>query len=175
MSGPMLKLNGRDEGIIVSLETKLSGADLPEKVFTSITNLFPNFTIDNNLSNPELGNAKDQLIHSSNLSIDIFLQQLHKQKILDTALDSMSLNLDSNECYFHISRQAALSGKISFNIPGEFPLGGTMKITLQGNGDCPSGKIAARWPLTGKHRGSLGIHMLFLIKRTEKRSDLSVE
>mgnify|MGYP001163877331 FL=1 len=133
MTGPMLKLNGRDEGITVSLETKLSGADLPEKVFTSITNLFPNFPIDDDLLNPELGNAKDQLIHSSNLSIDIFLQQLHKQKILDTALDSMSLNLDSEECYFYISRQAALSGKVSFNIPGEFPLGGTIKITLRGS------------------------------------------
>ncbi len=133
MTGPILKLNGRDEGIIVSLETKLSGADLPEKVYTSITNLFPNFPIDKQLSVPELGNAKEQLIFSSNLSMATFLEQLHKQRILDTALDSMSINLDSNESYFHISRQAALSGKVSFNIPGEVPLGGSMKITLQGS------------------------------------------
>ncbi len=132
MTGPILKLSGKAEGITVSLETTLSGADVPEKVYASITNLFPNFPIDENLANPELGSAKEQLIVSSNLSMTTFLEQLHKQRILDTALDSMSLNLESDRCFFYISRQAALSGKISFDIPGEVPLGGSLKIKLEG-------------------------------------------
>ncbi|MBR95584.1 MAG: hypothetical protein CMA81_02040 [Euryarchaeota archaeon] len=133
MTGPILKLNGIDEGILVSLETKLSGADLPERVYKCITNLFPNFSIDESLTIPSLGAAKEQIINSSNLSMATFLEQLHKQRILDTALDSMSQNLKSDESHFHISRQAALSGKISFNLPGEFPLGGSIKITLKGD------------------------------------------
>ncbi len=133
MTGPILKLNGIDEGILVSLETKLSGADLPERVYKCIANLFPSFAIDESLTIPSLGDAKEQWINSSNLSMATFLEQLHKQRILDTALDSMSQNLKSNQCHFQISRQAALSGKISFNIPGEEPLGGSIKISLKGD------------------------------------------
>ena len=61
-----------------------------------------------------------------------FLILLHKQQILDTALDSMSRNLSSGDTEFQILRQAAISAKIAFNIPGENPLGGLITIRLKG-------------------------------------------
>jgi predicted RNA binding protein with dsRBD fold (UPF0201 family) len=61
-----------------------------------------------------------------------FLMLLHKQQILDTALDSMSRELSAEQTYFQILRQAALSGKIAFNLPGEKPLGGLITIRLEG-------------------------------------------
>jgi predicted RNA binding protein with dsRBD fold (UPF0201 family) len=67
------------------------------------------------------------------LSMNEFLLLLHKQQILDTALDSMSRELSSDKTHFEILRQAAISGKIAFNIPGEKPLGGLIKISLEGN------------------------------------------
>jgi len=132
MAGPILKLNGKDEGIEVTVESILSGADSPEKVADCITNIFPGFNKGSQLNHPELGNANQQIIRDENLSINEFLMLLHKQQILDTALDYMSRELSSNKTKFEILRQAAMTGKISFNIPGEKPLGGLITIRLEG-------------------------------------------
>ena len=132
MTGPILKLNGKDEGIEATVETTLSGADSPEKVTECINNIFPDFNTKGKLCNPELGNAEDQTLVDKNLSMNEFLLLLHKQQILDTALDSMSRNLNSEYTEFDILRQAAISGKIAFNIPGEKPLGGLITIRLNG-------------------------------------------
>lgn len=133
MSGPILKLNGKDEGIIVTVESRISGADSPKKVAESITNLFPDFNCESQFTHPELGNAETQIMRDQDLSMNEFLLLLHKQQILDTALDSMSRELSSDKTQFEILRQAAISGKIAFNIPGEKPLGGLIQISLEGN------------------------------------------
>ena len=133
MTGPILKLSGKDEGIVVIVESRLSGADSPQKVTDCIMNLFPDFNNDSQLIHPELGKAEEQIIRDENLSMNDFLTLLHKQQILDTALDSMSRELSSGKTEFEILRQAAMSGKISFNIPGEKPLGGLITIKLEGN------------------------------------------
>ena len=52
-----------------------------------------------------------------NLSLAVFLQQLHEQRILDTALDAMSRNMDGETTVFEIGRLAAVAGKIAFPIP----------------------------------------------------------
>ena len=132
MTEPILKLNARDEGITVIVKTLLSGADSPEKVLNSIRNIFPDFTPKKQCKEPKLGDTKNQIMEDSNISLNHFLNLLHKQKILDTALDAMSRNLDQNKSEFQILRQAAVSEKISFNIPNEKPLGGTITVKLNG-------------------------------------------
>ena len=132
MTGPILKLSGKDEGIQVTVESILSGADSPEKVTECIQKIFPEFNDESRLKHPELGAAENQIIRDENLSMNEFLILLHKQQILDTALDSMSRNLSSGDTEFQILRQAAISAKIAFNIPGENPLGGLITIRLKG-------------------------------------------
>ena len=144
MAGPILKLTGKDEGIAVTVESLLTGADSPKKVADCIIKIFPEFNCSTPLSHPELGLAKEQIIRDDNLSMNEFLMLLHKQQILDTALDSMSRELSAEQTYFQILRQAALSGKIAFNLPGEKPLGGLITIRLEGKNlkDCIE---AATW------------------------------
>ena len=132
MADPILKLTGKNEGIVVTVESLLSGADSPTKVADCITKIFPEFNCSTQLNHPELGLAEEQVIRDENLSMNEFLMLLHKQQILDTALDSMSRELSAEQTHFQILRQAALSGKIAFNIPGEKPLGGVITIKLQG-------------------------------------------
>ena len=97
MTGPILKLSGKDEGIQVTVESILSGADSPEKVTECIQKIFPEFNDESQLKHPELGAAENQIIRDENLSMNEFLILLHKQQILDTALDSMSRNLSSGD------------------------------------------------------------------------------
>ena len=66
--------------------------------------------------------------------LESLVQQLHEQRILDTALDAMSMNIDGNSTTFHVSRQAAVAGKVAFPIPGDEPLGGVFSITVTGEG-----------------------------------------
>ena len=44
----------------------------------------------------------------------------------------MSENLQDDTTIFHISRQAALAGKVAFPLPGESPLGGVITIEIEG-------------------------------------------
>jgi predicted RNA binding protein with dsRBD fold (UPF0201 family) len=101
-------------------------------VLISIRNIFPEFDTKEVFNHPKLGETKEQLIKDSNVSMKHFLHLLHRQQILDTALDSMSRNIKDNTTEFQILRQSALSGKISFNIPNERPLGGLITIKLSG-------------------------------------------
>ena len=68
------------------------------------------------------------------VSLGVFLHQLHEQRILDTALDAMSTEMKETTTTFSISRQAAVAGKISFPIPGDEPIGGVFRITISGEG-----------------------------------------
>jgi hypothetical protein len=58
MTEPILKLNAKDEGISVSVESLLSGADSPEKVLISIRNIFPEFDTKEVFNHPKLGETK---------------------------------------------------------------------------------------------------------------------
>ena len=64
--------------------------------------------------------------------METFLEVIHKQAILDTALDYMSKNLDTNGTIFQISRQAAMAGKVAFPLLGDNPLGGVITVEIEG-------------------------------------------
>ena len=129
---PRLKLTAIDEGYTVVVSTRLLGADDPRLVYDAILKLFPDFTCGLP-ENPEFPSEQDDILASDNVSMQTFLEVIHNQFILDTALDYMSANLDENGTVFHISRQAAMAGKVAFPLPGENPLGGLITIEIEGD------------------------------------------
>ena len=128
---PRLKLTGIDEGFSVMVSSKLLGADDPELVLESILSIFPDFTCGLP-EKPEFPTEQDETLASDGVSLSNFLEAIHKQSILDTALDFMSKDLDNTGTIFHISRQAAMAGKVAFPLPGENPLGGVITVEIGG-------------------------------------------
>ena len=126
-----LNLTGVDEGLSVVVSSKLTGADDPEIILDSILKLFPDFTCGLP-EKPIFPSSQNDIIASQDVRLDVFLQALHKQSILDTSLDFMSANLDETGTVFHISRQAAMAGKVAFPLQGVEPLGGVITIEIDG-------------------------------------------
>jgi len=134
MDGSRLRLTGVGEGFSTRITTTLSGVDSPTKVLEALQNLFPEVTPQVRDDEPSLGHPIRATWEFDDVSLALFLQQLHEQRILDTALDAMSMNMDGNTTTFNIGRQAAVAGKIAFPIPGDDPLGGVFSITITGDG-----------------------------------------
>ena len=59
------------------------------------------------------------------------LEALTQQRILDTALDVMSIHIESDSTWFLISRQAALAKKIAFILEDDDPVGGIIQIGMK--------------------------------------------
>lgn len=134
MSAPLLRLTGVGEGIEISIETTLSGADSPKKVAESILQLFPEFPIPENCEEPILGKGSNSNWKATQIDLAHFLKMLHQQRILDTSLDAMSRKMNGDTTVFDLSRQAALAGKVSFPLPDEIPLGGVFTVRLTSDG-----------------------------------------
>lgn len=128
---PRLKLTGVDEGLSVLVSTKITGADNPELVMDAILKIFPEFTCGLP-SSPRFPTEQDDVLACEGVPLDSFLNLLHTQSILDTSLDFMSVNLDASGTIFHISRQAALAGKVAFPLPGDKTLGGVITVEIGG-------------------------------------------
>lgn len=122
-------------GIIMSYRIKVSTKIQPhedvEKVIYSINNIFPDWKPDK-IPKKEVFPTKRETIEVSGYSesIDIFMQSVTSQRILDTAFDAMTMNINVNNTSFSISRQAAIMSKVSFVID-EKPLGGIMDIEIE--------------------------------------------
>ena len=128
---PRLKLTGVDEGLSVLVSTKIIGADDPKLVLDAILKLFPEFTCGLPES-PTFPTDQDDILASEGVPLDTFLTAIHKQSILDTSLDFMSVNLDTSGTIFHLSRQAAMQGKVAFPLPNDKPLGGVITVEIGG-------------------------------------------
>ena len=128
-----LRLSAIGEGFEVIVSSRLTGADSPNKVLQSIQKIFPGFTFPLD-TEPEFPSAQDSIMAASAIPLDLFLDLIHSQRILDTALDAMSRDLVDKHTIFNISRQAALAGKVSFVMPNEYPLGGVITIEIEGEG-----------------------------------------
>jgi predicted RNA binding protein with dsRBD fold (UPF0201 family) len=103
-----------------------------EKIIQSIKVFFPDCEIKKNLGKEEFPTENvEEEIYGKSCSLEYLLNQIRIQRILDTALDVMTLNCDSDSTYFHISRQAAVAGKVSF-VVDEKTLGGMIKINISG-------------------------------------------
>lgn len=115
----------------IKVSTKIQPHEDAEKVIYSINNIFPDWKTDKILKK-ELFPTKREVIEVSgnSNSMDIFMQSVTSQRILDTAFDAMTMNINVNNTSFSISRQAAIKGKISFVID-EKPLGGILDIQIE--------------------------------------------
>nr|AIF21297.1 hypothetical protein [uncultured marine group II/III euryarchaeote KM3_99_A09] len=129
-----------------TLTVAVRPSDDPERVAEAVNALFPD------LEPPDLPELRFPGMDDSHIwqveGVDLrpFLEQIEKQRIMDTALDAMALDLTSSNnsandetvrsdtTKFSLSRQAALAGKVAFVLPGERALGGTMKVGLEGAG-----------------------------------------
>ena len=134
MDGSRLRLTGVGEGFSTRITTLLRGVDSPAKVLQALQCLFPDAERPELEDEPTLGQPVNAAWEFKDVSLGAFLQQLHEQRILDTALDAMSMNIDGNSTTFQVSRQAAVAGKVAFPIPGDEPLGGVFSITVTGEG-----------------------------------------
>lgn len=134
MDGARLRLTGTGEGFSTCVRTVLSGADSPTSILKALQQVFPEVQKEQLPDEPVFGRASNDAWSFENVSLATFLSQLHEQRILDTALDAMSLNMNEASTTFHIGRLAALAGKIAFPIPGDRPLGGVFEISIEGNG-----------------------------------------
>jgi hypothetical protein len=74
-----------------------------------------------------------EMMTGSSESLDTLLEVVRIQRVLDTALDVMSLELDGSSTGFSLSRQAALAGKVSFVVKDR-AIGGEMRVGLTGEG-----------------------------------------
>ena len=65
-------------------------------------------------------------------SLSRIIEYCSNNRILDTAFDVMTMNLQKDITHFQLSRQAAFAGKVAFVVE-ELPLGGVMEVSLQGD------------------------------------------
>ena len=116
----------------ISISTVIRSHEDPRKVIDSIMGLFPQWTPSSNPVVQKFPNNREDIeISGTAESLDNVLSILRDNRILDTALDAMSMNMRDGKTTFSLSRQSALVGKVSFVLDG-IPLGGTMEICLQG-------------------------------------------
>lgn len=134
MDASRLRLTGTGEGLSTRITTTLAGVDSPQKVMEALLTLFPDATKETMENEPSMGQPSKASWTFEDVSLGAFLHQLHEQRILDTALDAMSMELNESTTSFSIARQAAVAGKIAFPIPGDEPVGGVFRIMISGTG-----------------------------------------
>jgi predicted RNA binding protein with dsRBD fold (UPF0201 family) len=145
-----LRLSAVGEGISVRICTVIDGAADPNLVLEALQNIFPDAEAQLPESPTFPSNAATK-IELEGISLATYLEKLHHQRILDTAMDHMSRRIFDKRTTFDLSRQAALAGKVAFPIPGEMPLGGVITVELAGD-DISDWIEAATW-----HRGRVSI------------------
>ena len=125
---------------MVTVSTTLSAHEIGRKCIEAVQRIFPDFQPEIELGPEEFPNRRGAIeISQEGVSTDLFVELLGEQRILDTALDAMSLNMDSNSTgeraqyttSFLISRQAALMGKVAFVLESERTVGGVIKVLMQ--------------------------------------------
>ena len=119
---------------LVSVSTTVQTHEIGEKCVQAVQTIFPDF-LGENVPAAECFPVQRNAVKicCDGLSPDHFLELLGEQRILDTALDAMALNLQDNSTSFLLSRQAALSGKVAFVLETERTIGGVIEVSLISN------------------------------------------
>ena len=102
----------------------------PELVVMSVRKIFPDWTpedVPSRRSYPD--NSPPARLISEVEGIEYIIQDAKAHKILDTALDAMTLNSENDMSYFSLSRTAAAAGRCSF-VVDDYVVGGTIDVTI---------------------------------------------
>ena len=120
------------EGPSVRITSRVSAHESFNSVIDSIKGLFPDFIPENHFENTTYP-KKDvwSEIYGNGGSMDYFIQALREQRILDTAMDAMTMDSTENSTLFRLSRQASIVGKVGFILEGETTLGGHFDVLLE--------------------------------------------
>ena len=116
----------------VWIETRIGAHENPEKVMEAIHAIFPDFQPESQIEVEDYPRKQPWMtIQGYAKDLTPFLQRLRDQRILDTAMDAMSMDITEQSSMFRISRQAALVGKIGFILEGDSSLGGNLRVLLE--------------------------------------------
>lgn len=116
----------------VTVSTRVMPHEVGQKCVNAVQKIFPGFLVTGVPLEADFPVEREMIeFVCDGVSPDLFVELLGKQRILDTALDAMSLNLRADVTNFLISRQAALSGKVAFVLDTERTVGGVVEVTLE--------------------------------------------
>ena len=117
---------------LVVVSTRVMPHEIGSVCVKAVQNIFPDFLIEKVPDEEEFPVIRETVeLTCEGLAPDHLLELLAEQRILDTALDAMSLNLQDTSTSFLISRQAALSGKVAFVLETERTIGGIIEVMLE--------------------------------------------
>ncbi len=119
--------------VSITVATTVLPHENPNRVVDSVRALFPQWNCDEIPEVQDFPSKRDAVrLVGQAQTLNVIIEGATKQRILDTALDAMTLDLDGDSTTFSLSRQAALANKISF-VVDERPIGGNIDVTLTGN------------------------------------------
>jgi len=121
--------DGTSQGVEMFLSTHISGADDSLRIQEAAQELFPG--VEFPLRERKFPCSEEMKVRVAIPCLATFMANLRANRILDTAMDVMSRNSSENSCWFNISRQAALCGKVAFPVGIGEPLGGIFRIELK--------------------------------------------
>jgi len=117
---------------LISVSTVVQPHEDPQRVVDAVRAMFPDWSPDRMPANSGFPSERAaEMMAGSSESLDTLLEMVRNQRILDTALDAMSLELDGGSTGFSLSRQAALAGKVSFVVKDR-AIGGELRVGLTG-------------------------------------------
>ena len=99
----------------IEISTVLYPHEDPARVVESVRELFPDWMPNAEPENSAFPQRRLAVVlEGVSDSIETLLESARDQRILDTALDAMSMRLEGDYTEFSISRQASMAGKLSF-------------------------------------------------------------
>ena len=117
---------------LVTVSTRVMPHEIGGACIKAVENIFPDFFIENLPADEAFPVSREAIEFTcEGLAPDRLLELLSEQRILDTALDAMSLNLQGSSTLFLLSRQAALSRKVAFVLETERTIGGVIEVMLE--------------------------------------------
>ena len=125
---------------LISVSTCVMPHEVGNKCVQAVEKIFPDFHFPNPPDEEMFPINRNPIeMVCEGVSPDRFLELLGEQRIMDTALDAMSLNLGrtgGNQKFnfatkFLISRQAAIRGKIAFVLENERTVGGVIEVFME--------------------------------------------
>ncbi len=117
---------------LIIVSTRVMPHEIGGVCVKAVQNIFPDFFIENVPGEEQFPVIRETVeLTCEGLAPDRLLELLAEQRILDTALDAMSLNLQATSTSFLISRQAAMSRKVAFVLDTERTIGGIIEVMLE--------------------------------------------